>query len=222
VYKPACHPCEYNALYICESSLKEIKHGSTPEPAEWTDNEITAIRTVLHKLTSLRIMNCNDAEDLVQDTLLTMIKKNPGSDLEKGLLVWSMGILRKKVGNYYRRVQRFTSLNDKKVPSLELSKRTTLASSPEIKVFHDELQDILDENLPLLPVAQRQAMELLLSGLDSGEVVRELHPEHYQNVINRIYRGRKRLAKVLASYGYGPNAQTGMRKMKRCVKRRSG
>jgi hypothetical protein len=59
-------------------------------------------------------------------------------------------------------------------------------------------------------------MELLLAGLEPGEIVRHLHPERYQNVINRLHRGRKKLAKELAKYGYGPHAGKGMRTMKRC------
>ena len=59
-------------------------------------------------------------------------------------------------------------------------------------------------------------MELLLAGLEPGEIVKRLHPERYQNVINRLHRGRKKLAKELAKYGYGPHAKKGLRKMKRC------
>ena len=84
-----------------------------PDLPEWTEEEIAAIRVVLQKLSTIRIMNSNDAEDLVQETLLTLIAKCPKTTLEKGPLVWSMGIFRKKVGNYYRKVQRYTALGDK-------------------------------------------------------------------------------------------------------------
>jgi hypothetical protein len=56
----------------------------------------------------------------------------------------------------------------------------------------------------------------LIAGHDSGEIVKQLHPERYQNVINRIYRGRKKIAKELAKFGYGPDAKAGMRSMKKC------
>jgi hypothetical protein len=42
-----------------------------------------------------------------------------------------------------------------------------------------------------------------------------LHPERYQNVINRLHRGRKALAKELAKYGYGPCAKKGLIKANR-------
>ena len=200
---------------VSESSRPE-EYASNPEQIEWTDEKIAAIRAVLQRLTSIRIFNPNDAEDLVQDTLLTMLTKFPGSELEKGLLVWSMGILRKKVGNYYRKAQRFSSFSEQESCPWQSLRDRIPTASPEAKLFHEELQGIVSETLAQLPASQRIAIELLIAGLDAGEIVKQLHPERYQTVINRIYRGRKRLARELAKYGYGPGARTGMRGMKRC------
>jgi len=162
-------------------------------------------------------MNPNDAEDLVQDTLLTMITKHPGKELQKGNLVWGMGILRKKVGNYYRRTQRNAFLWTKETRIQRGTEHSPVSASPETNLFHEELQNIIHQTLPQLPSSQRKAMELLLSGLEPAEIVKRLHPERYQNVINRLHRGRKKLAQELAKYGYGPHAQKGMRSMKRCL-----
>jgi RNA polymerase sigma factor (sigma-70 family) len=201
--------------FISESSsLKEYGFGSGQ--FEWTNDEVAAIRAVLKKLTAVRVFNPTDAEDLVQETLLTMITKHPGPVLEKGPLVWSLGILRKKVGNYYRKMQRYAPL-DEEEPRTQQWKIT---ASPEALIFHEELQTIVEEVLSQLPSSQRQALELMIAGFNAGEIVKELHPERYQNVINRLYRGRKRLAKELAKYGYGPNAADGLGKMKRCRSKR--
>jgi RNA polymerase sigma factor (sigma-70 family) len=203
------------SLAIAESPCpEEYEPGS--EQNEWTEEEITEIRAVLQKLTAIRILNPTDAEDLVQDTLLTMLIKHPGYALEKGLLVWTMGVLRKKVGNYYRRANRYICFSDREPHAQQSIQEFTASSSPESQLFHEELQHIIHETLAQLPSAQRQAIELLIAGHDSGEVVKQLHPERYQNVINHIHRGRKKLAKELARYGYGPNAKIGMRSMKRC------
>ncbi len=205
-----CFFTECLPSFIAESSaLREYGVGS--RQFEWTNDEFAAIRAVLKRLTAIRI-NSNDAEDLVQDTLLTMISKRPGEALEKGPLVWSLGILRKKVGNYYRKAQRYSSLgeDDSSV------RQWRNALSPEARIFHEELQAIVDEVLSQLPPAQRKALELMIEGFNAGEIVKELHPERYQTVINQLYRGRKKLVKELAKYGYAPRAATGMRKMKRC------
>ncbi len=216
---PAYLHIDYESLFVSEGSPQH-EYGLRQGQSKWTDDEIAAIRVVLQKLTSIRIMNSNDAEDLVQDTLLTMLTKHPERGLEKGLLIWTMGILRKKVGNYYRKAQRYASLGEQEICTGQRIQGSLMAASPELKVFHEELKGIVDETLTRLPPAQRQAMELLLSGLDSGEIVKQLHPERYQNVINRLYRGRQKLAKELAKYGYGPNAISGMRRLKRCCIKR--
>jgi RNA polymerase sigma factor (sigma-70 family) len=213
VCNPAYFHIKYESFFVSENSDGRA-YGLRQDRFDWTDEEITAIRVVLRKLTAARIMNSNDAEDLVQDTLLTMVAKYPERGLEKGLLVWGMGILRKKVGNYYRKAQRYASFGEQENSAGQTPQQSTHAS-PEVELFHEELQSIVDETLAQLPSTQRQAMELLIAGLGAGEIVKRLHPERYQNVINRLYRGRKRLAKELAKYGYGPGA-AGMRKMKRC------
>jgi len=185
---------------------------------EWTDDEIEAIRVVLKKLTSIRIMNSTDVEDLVQETLLTMISKHPGADLAKGPLVWSMGILRRKLGNYYRRIQRYTPLNEQK----EAVRQWMPVATPERKVFHEELKTIVDAELSEIPPFQRQALELLIAGLNAREITEELQPVRYQNVINRLYRGRKRLAEALTKHGFGPGTVSSLRKMKPGRGKKSG
>jgi RNA polymerase sigma factor (sigma-70 family) len=198
---PASIVSESSSLDETPFNLKQI---------DWTDDEIRTIRAVLRKLTAVRIFNSTDAEDLVQETLLTMITKPPGTALEKGLLAWGLGILRKKVGNYYRKAQRYTSLDiqDAGEPPC------ICAPSPETNLFHAELRTIVEDVLSQLPLPQRQAMELQIDGFNSGEIARLLHPERYQNVINSLYRGRKKLARELAKYGYARNVPNTLERMK--------
>lgn len=215
-------------LYVSDGSVCRERAGALA-PSEWADDEIAAIRAALKKLSAGRILDPSDAEDLVQETLLTLIAKCPRDELRKSPLVWSMGVFRRKVGNYYRRARRTTSLEDWESgrgrsprsggPSPEpgLSPAPT---SPETSLLHDEVQRIVDETLARLPASQRQAMEMLISGLDPGEIVDRLDPERYQNVINRLHRGRRRLAAELARYGLGPDGRTGLRKMKRSLGKR--
>jgi RNA polymerase sigma factor (sigma-70 family) len=215
VCNPAYFHIEYEPFFVSDA-YPNPRYDILQSRVEWSDAEITAIREVLQKLTAGRILNSNDAEDLVQDTLLTMIAKYPGTELEKGPLIWSMGILRKKVGNYYRKSQRYASYCGQEIKPHQWIRRSMPANSPEVNVHREELQEIVDDTLAQLPSSQRQAMELLLAGFEAGEIVEQLFPERYQNVINRLYRGRKKLAQELAKYGYGPGMKSGMRKPKRC------
>ncbi len=127
-------------------------------------------------------------------------------------------MFRRKVGNYYRRARRTTSLEEWE--SGRGRPPRAAGTSPETSLLHDEVQSIVDETLARLPASQRQAMEMLISGLDPGEIVDRLDPERYQNVINRLHRGRRRLAAELARYGLGPDGRTGLRKMKRSLGKR--
>jgi RNA polymerase sigma factor (sigma-70 family) len=210
VSNPAYADPECTAFHISESSPSKA-YESESQQLEWNEDEIEAVRVVLKKLTALRIMNINDAEDLVQDTLLTLITKHPGHELEKGLLVWSMGILRKKVGNYYRKARRHTLFHQNEAGARNGIRPSNPSASPEMHVWNKELRGIVEEKLAQLPSSQREAMELLVAGFKTGEIVKRLHPERYQNVVNRLYRGRKKLAHELAKYGYGPNRKTGLK-----------
>ncbi len=180
------------------------KRETLPRIRAWTDEEVRSIRIVLQRLTALRIRNDDDAEDLVQETLLTATEKLPDCSLHKGLLVWCMGVLRKKVGNYYRKANRYTSLRDCEALVREHRRRGAPTQSPETTLRERELFTLVDEILARFPRQERQPMELFLAGLPAWEIAQLLYPERYQNVLNRIYRGRRKLARQLARYGYAP------------------
>jgi len=199
------------ASYISESSPSG-QLPFKPESMSWTDEEIAAIRTVLQKMTSIRIFNATDAEDLVQETLLTMVSKPPEAALEKGPLVWSLGILRRKVGNYYRKAQRYTPLNEQNAEVQQFLQ----SGSPEAKLLLEEMEGIVEGVLCRLPKSQQRALDLMLAGFNSGEIARLLHPERYQNVINSLHRGRKKIVRELARQGCLPGESNRVRKMKIC------
>jgi DNA-directed RNA polymerase specialized sigma24 family protein len=166
VCNPAYFHIEHEPFFVSDA-YPNPQYDLLQSPIKWSDAEITAIREVLQKLTAGRILNSNDAEDLVQDTLLTMIAKYPRTELEKGPLIWSMGILRKKVGNYYRKAQRYASHCGHEISPHQWLHRSRHASSPEVNVCNEELQGIVDGTLAQLPSSQRKAMELLIAGFEA-------------------------------------------------------
>jgi RNA polymerase sigma factor (sigma-70 family) len=193
--------CDTEFVGICETA--PFEYGNlAPRRVDWTDHELAQIRLVLKKLTALRVDNPEDAEDLVQETLLTLVRKAPEVDIEKGRLVWAMGILRKKVGNYYRRIQRF-GLPDSHVRHAAVPAREP---SPEASLQHSELRELIDGVLHKLPHCERTAIDLYLAGRPTSEIVRLLQPERYQNIVNRLHRGRKKIARELARHGYSRRA----------------
>lgn len=200
------HNLSYAAIYdpdparICEPPEPE-PYANTPEALPWGEEELARIRRVLRKLTALRVDNPEDAEDLVQETLLTMVRKAPGLEIEKGPLIWAMGILRRKVGNYYRRAQRCLPLEDHRQYPLS-AVGIPVMGSPEMTLHHAELRSAVDALLLKLTPQERETIDLYLSGLQTGEIVARLRPERYQNIANRLHRGRKKLARELVRLGY--------------------
>ncbi len=193
--------CEFPLSRVHET----VRLGYYQEKAEFTslsEEDLERIRSILRRLSIMRVDNPEDAEDLVQETLLTMIRKAPEIDLEKGVLVWAMGILRKKVGNYYRRAQRFTSLDDQKTPSKDAGRYSSSVPSPESSLRHAELCTVIDGILLKLSPCERTAIDLYLAGRQTCEIASLLYPERYQNIVNRLHRGRRKLAKELARQGY--------------------
>jgi RNA polymerase sigma factor (sigma-70 family) len=177
----------------------------------WTDHELSQIRLVLKKLTALRVDNPEDAEDLVQETLLTLVCKAPEVNTEKGKLLWAMGILRKKVGNYYRKIQRF------RLQDIDLRHATASAHepSPEASLQHTELRKLIEGVLHKFPPGDRTAIRCYLAGRPTSEIVSLLKPERYQNIVNRLHRGRKKLARELARHGYARRVTAGSQ-IQRC------
>lgn len=191
-----------NSYAVCETLPKQ-RFRQSRRLNDCSDAELAYVRTALRRVASLRILNTDDVEDVVQETLLTMTAKYPQEQLEKGLLVWSMGILRHKVGNYYRQARHCASFDENIAPRRDPHCGTFLGMSPEGLAQYAELCFLIDTILASFQSTERQVLNLHLEGVPAGEIAGMLHSEKYQNVINKIYRGRHKLARELARYGYG-------------------
>ena len=207
-------PESFNSFFAEHVSAYGTTNGASPqnlpERQPWTDEELSKIRRELRKITALRILNATDVEDIVQDTLLTLIRSCPEKDLEKGPLVWSLGVLRNKIGNYYRR-GRYRAMCEEREAKLQQGLFQTVDMvSPERELMRGELHSVVTDAVERLPHAQKAAMKMLIAGLKPGEIATEMSHERYQTVINHLHRGRKKLAQELTRYGFG-----GMHEMRR-------
>ncbi len=194
---------EFDPCFIRDTApIAGYESSPAPRLQDCPEHELANVRVVLRKLTALRVQNEQDAEDLVQETFLTMTVKYPTGNLEKGLLVWGMGILRKKVGNYYRKVQRYEPIDRHSSGTVVGRREEWAIYSPELRLRHRELRMLLERVVAKFPPRERQVLELCMAGLVTHEIVQRLQPESYQNIINWLYRGRRRLARELVKYGY--------------------
>ncbi len=174
----------------------------------WSEEQITHVRLILQRLTAVRIRNPDDAEDVVQDTLLTVTTKFPPEELRKGLLVWSMGVLRRKIGNYYRKAQRFSSLEEQ---TIDIRRSMCNEQAPDARVQYAELRVLVHRFLCGLPPREKQVLLMLLAGMPAWRIAELLSTERYQNIINRLHRGRRKLQRELLKRGYGPVSGSGKR-----------
>ena len=187
----------FEACCVRETAPEDGVFSAALPVHRWSGEEIERVRNVLRKLTALRIGNEADAEDLVQETLLTMTLKCPERGPDKGLLIWSMGILRKKIGNYYRKTRRYVPME-----CAHAGNGAHAIPSPELRYFQRELAALVNRILKDFPERERTPLKLCLAGLATREIAEALLPERYQNVVNRLFRGRRKMARQLAVYGY--------------------
>jgi RNA polymerase sigma factor (sigma-70 family) len=171
-------------------------------PCSPDDEEWGKVGVALRRISRLRVRNRQDAEDLVQDAFLTMVAKHRGVELKKGLLVWGLGILRNKIGNYYRRRRHEVPWGPANAPPRRNLEGSTRGSNPEAEVLGIELAALVASLLEHLSPDERVAVELLLEGLRVREIAFRLRPQTYQNVANHLCRGRKKIARRLARLGY--------------------
>ncbi len=174
----------------------------------WSEEQITHVRLILQRLTAVRIQNPDDAEDVVQDTMLTVTTKFPPEELRKGLLVWSMGVLRRKIGNYYRKAQRFSAFEEQTV---DVRRSICREQAPDARVQYAELRVLVYRVLRGLPPREKQVLLMLLAGMPACRIAELLSTERYQNIINRLHRGRQKLQRELLKRGYGPVSRPGRR-----------
>lgn len=66
----------------------------------------------LFRYALLRLRNATRAEDVVQETFLAALKARDGFSGHSAERTWLIGILKNKIGDYYRRLGRETSFTD--------------------------------------------------------------------------------------------------------------
>jgi RNA polymerase sigma factor (sigma-70 family) len=189
-------------IYLPKDAPFRIKEN----PAQYHSNscleeELERVRRVLCKLINFRVQNNHDAEDLVQETLLTIASKYPDMNLTKSLTAWGVGILRKKIGNYYKKMHRSIVFAGEGFAKAKGARHMPLQES---LLHYRELLALIHSILATFPAQQQSALRLLCQGLGTKEIVEELHPELYHNTALRLHRGRKILAQELSRLGYGP------------------
>jgi len=189
---------------VCESMRSEELPFAPRRLSDWPDDELSRIHGELRRLARRRVDNADDVEDLVQDTFLTMLEKYPQEELRKGLQVWSLGILRNKIGNYYKRARRENSARDLHVRGPNPGTNRWSAALPDTTVRYGDLRILLRRLISDYDPAAKAVMELFFEGLKAAEIGSFMEPQLYQTVVSRLHRGRRTLVRRLTRFGYRP------------------
>lgn len=128
-------------------------------------------------------------QDIVQDTLLILLKKLPTLGSDRNVLPLAFSILRRLIGNYYQSestVRKFRAMNTEEP-------LTTPGDHVEESIY---AQQIL-EKCEKLNGNYAKIVKLVLAGYSTDEIIDELGVSSRQGLYNMIYRGRNLLKEFI-------------------------
>jgi RNA polymerase sigma factor (sigma-70 family) len=138
-----------------------------------------------------------DAQDIVQETFLTIAEKYQHMQPKPSFFPWAFGILRNKTGDYFRKRVRERSMQEHlhglDPPS---SEQTT------DEVIGRELHQLLVDTLTRLPVDYQTILLALLEGFLTRDILGMFKNIPRGTFDNKLHRLRARLKELLREGGY--------------------
>lgn len=165
-------------------------------------SDFVKLNQTLLRIASKYVGNKDDAEDLVQETLKTIIEKQPaaaGCEDQKGFVLWCYRILRNKIGNYYR--MRMRRGSKQRVLNHVFGFMRANSADPSELYNAQELHDKLIRALRQLDTHHRKVIWLLYSGCDKEQMLKELGLSNPKQLKNKIFRSREKLRKLWLTIG---------------------
>ncbi len=198
----------------------EIDHGS-PCAVDEASTELAGLRAMLLRQARRLVADRDRAEDLVQDTLLAVLRGYAGRRGEASLGTWAVAILRNKAADWYRSSEYAAALQardfdgctdgvDVEDRSEGAAERFGAASSspaqPDRVLEQRELAAAIAECVERLSARSRQAFAMHEQlGFDTDEVCRrlEISQDHCRML---LHRARLVLRRLLAARCHVPGA----------------
>ena len=145
-------------------------------------------------LAKRRIGEVQEAEDVVQATMETIVKKYQTADLVKGFLPWANQILFYKIGNYYRAQGRIRKHEgpegERKIEGREVPEQDIVQNERETSmILHKAIARLSDEC--------RKIFALLLSEQSREDIQRAFGGIPMGTIDSKIHRCRKKLKSLL-------------------------
>ncbi|HSV15616.1 MAG TPA: sigma-70 family RNA polymerase sigma factor [Tepidisphaeraceae bacterium] len=188
-----------------------IDQASSDRAVQWLDDHGDA----LYAYAVLRVRQSQDAEDLVQETLLAAIRARDAFDGDASERTWLISILKHKIADHLRRALRDSGTGhtdgDAAVKAVEpFDKRGVWTVSvkrwpgtPSELLEQAEFRDVLARCLAKLPARMAQLFWLRAAeGKRTAAVCEELEIST-DNAWTLLHRARSRLRQCLASNWFG-------------------
>lgn len=161
--------------------------------------ELEVLARVAHSLTR----NGPDAEDLVQETLLSAYRAIERFDGAYPR-AWLLTIMRNTEAKRHRRRRPHLLREGEQVERWVSTDPRHVSESPEQIVVGAEFEAVVAESLAALPEHHRQVIELVdIDGLSYAEAA-ELIGVPVGTVMSRLHRGRARIRQRLTAAGLAP------------------
>jgi len=130
------------------------------------------LRRPLLNYAKKRVFNHQDAEDIVQNTLLILFNKKSTFDAKKSFLSWGLNICQFQIKSYLtnRKRSKVYFVDDKLLHSLgEYSNQT-----PTIKLMNKEKHSVFQKTKHLLNKRERKILSLAFEGFKCQEIMDKL------------------------------------------------
>jgi len=138
-----------------------------------------------------------DAEDIVQETLEILYRNFKQVKFSAGFLQYAFGILRNKIGDYFRKKER-EEVMKRPIEAGELVN----GEQPEDIIDADELRELIIKVLTKTNFESQRIIYALMEGYSAGGMIGILGKIPRGTLDNKIYRIRKELKKLLLKERY--------------------
>lgn len=187
-----------------EELLAKAKNGHQEAENElFSKLRARILNSVQYKLLNVRKHHsevAKDVEDIVEETMLTMLQKYKTEELPYGFMAWVNKIVWNKVGDYIR----YGKIKTKEVRIDDTGMEIIIDQNtlPEDEVLPKELDEIIGRALKRLSPYCKEYFEALLKGEERAFTAARKKEEPEGTIDNRNLRCRKRFMKLLIEEGF--------------------
>jgi len=159
------------------------------------------LHDIFFSLAKRRVRNEDDAEEIVQDALMTIVEKHGEQDYQTGFLQWAFGVLRNKIGNYYQKRDR-RSKYSRAIEDDDVRVKQDQDPNPLDVFTESELRHKMTAAWLQLNEHCRKLLWMLYRGYSREEIARAFPQYHFKVVNTKIFRCRNYLRRLLRKEGY--------------------